>query len=368
MEFEIARKDFITPLKMLTGVVDQRQTMPILANILVAAADGQLQMTATDSEVEIQCRVPVDSLTTGGTTTIPARKLFDICRNLTDTHPIRIKQEESRATLQAGRSRFLLSCLPADDFPSSLELQSSLQLTLNRDLFKSLLLHTQYAMAQQDVRYYLNGILMDFKSDKLVVVATDGHRLALAHSTMHLPDAAPSQIIIPRKAVLEISRMLDTADEEVRLEIDQHHIKIHFSAELTLISKLIDGRFPEYQAVLPANNDKTMSVNCELLKQALSRAAVLSNEKYKGVRMNMDAGLLRLSTHNTEQDEAEEELEIAYEGDGLEIGFNVSYLLDAINAIPTDEVVLQFSDPNSSCLIQPKEIETVRYVIMPMRL
>lgn len=367
MFFEASKKTLLTPLKLIAGVVEQRQTLPILANMLVQVKEGRLHLTATDAEVEIACSVGLENYEEGETT-IPARKFFDICRSLGDKNPIQVRQEDNHIIIKAGKSRFSLSTLPAADFPVSAEINSTLRFNLSKNVLKGLFSRTQFAMAQQDVRYYLNGLLLDVNEEKLSVVATDGHRLALASSDFSLENHPPIQVIVPRKAVIELSKMLDQDEEDITIALDNHHIKVVVSEDLTLSSKLIDGRFPDYYNVLLQNPDKIVVADCHELKQALTRAAILSNEKYKGVRLLLENNMLRITASNPEQEEAEEELEIDYSGESLEIGFNVTYLLDALSAITTEEAVLCFVDSSSSCLLKPQDDELTKYVVMPMRL
>ena len=366
MEFEISRQALQNPLRLLTGIVERKQTLPILGNILMVLEDGILHLTTSDSELEMSCRVAVDS-GSNGKTTIPALKLFEICRNLGDQAQIHIQQEAARAVLKSGRSRFSLTFLPAEDFPSSEEIEPEATFTLPQTLLKQVFSKTQFAMAQQDVRYYLNGLLLNLGSDGLSVVATDGHRLALAQSAMEAGLEETRQVIVPRKAVVELARSLEDTDQPVQVDLAANHIRFALPS-FTLTSKLIDGNFPDYHGVLPLNPDKTVIVPCAELKQALGRAAILSSEKYKGVRLNLSPGQLQISAHNPEQEEAEEELDIDYQGDEFEIGFNVAYLQDALGAIDTEEAELYFTDSNSSCLICPRDTDNLKYVIMPMRL
>ncbi len=369
MHFEISRQALLPPLKMVSGIVERKQTLPILANTLVRVEADQLYFTATDTELEISCTAQIESDFNGsGSTTLPAQKLFDICRSLGDGAAIQINQEEAaRATVKSGRSRFTLSTLPVDDFPSSEEIDTKLSFELPQQELKYLFNKTQFAMAQQDVRYYLNGLLLDITPTKLTVVATDGHRLALAEHLCDIPMTESEQVIIPRKAVLELSRILEDSEASVKVSLATNHIRFELSG-ITLTSKLIDGRFPDYQGVLPANNDKLMTVNGLLLKQSLNRAAILSNEKYKGARLKISTNLLEISAHNPEQEQAEEELDAEYQGDELEIGFSIMYLLEALNAIDTEHAEFYFSDSNSSCLIRQQETDKIKYVVMPMRL
>jgi DNA polymerase-3 subunit beta len=374
MYFEIPRKELLPSLKMITSVVEMRQTLPILGNVLVQVENDVLKLTATDAEVEIACTLPLEASLNAehqGETTIPARKFFDICRSLPDSSPIQVNNpsDDERATVRSGKSRFTLSCLPARDFPSRQAIDGMYRFKFPQRTLKELFAKTQFAMAQQDVRYYLNGICLDLNNGRLSVVATDGHRLAMGTEPFELDEEYdPIQVIIPRKAVIELTRMLDGADSEVEISLDEHHIQVILSQHLSLTSKLIDGRFPDYLSVIPRRTECTAVIATDALKQALSRVAILSNEKYKGVRLSLSENLLKVTARNPEQEEAEEELEITYDGDEFEIGFNVNYVLDVLNVVSTKEVDFSFNDPNSSCLITPHDANNIQYVIMPMRL
>ncbi len=369
MHFEISRKALLPPLKMVSGIVEKKQTLPILANTLIKVNGEQLHFTATDTELEISCAAQIESdFNSDGAATLPAQKLFDICRSLGEDAVIQVNQEEDgRAVVKSGRSRFVLATLPSDDFPSSEEIEIKLSFSMPQQALKYLFSKTQFAMAQQDVRYYLNGLLLDIHADKLNVVATDGHRLALAEQPCEVDVEETEQVILPRKAVLELSRILEDNEEPVKISLATSHIRFELSG-ITLTSKLIDGRFPDYRGVLPTNNQHLLTINCILLKQALNRSAILSNEKYKGARLKLAANLLEVSAHNPEQEQAEEEIDAEYQGEALEIGFSIMYLLDALNAIDTEQAELYFSDPNSSCLICQQNTDKVKYVVMPMRL
>lgn len=370
MHFEIPRKELLNPLKMAVSVVEQRQTMPILSNVLVSVENNVLFLTSTDSEMEVLCKVPLEARLDNeddGAITIPARKFFDICRSLSEQNSIQVTTEKDRVLIRSGRSRFTLSTLAAEDFPS-LEAPNALTLTLSQRKLRELITQTSFCAAVADVRYYLNGLLFDLTPEKLSVVATDGHRLGLSITDFQLPSDDPLQIIIPRKAITELNRNLDNVDDEVQITLDQTLIRFSIGDHLTLTSKLIDGRFPDYYGVLPHHPDKVVVALCDQLKQALARVAILSNEKYKGVRLNVKPGTLSLSARNPEQEEAEEELEIEYDGESFEIGFNVVYLTEALSAVQTEEVELCFSDPNSSCLVKPRDNDQQKYVVMPMRL
>jgi DNA polymerase-3 subunit beta len=366
MEFTISRTALLNPLRLLTGVVERKQTLPILGNVCMNLNDGILYLTTTDSELEMSCQIAVDT-GTDGKITLPALKLFDICRSLNGDAQIQFKLDTNRMAIKAGRTRFSLTYLPAEDFPSSEEVTPNASIQLPQATLKWLLAKTQFAMAQQDVRYYLNGLLLDLSAEQLNVVATDGHRLALARESATLDLAEPLQVIIPRKAVTELVRSLEDNDESVEIGIAANHIRFTLP-NFTLTSKLIDGTFPEYQGVIPAMPDKKLLAECDNFKQSLNRASILSSEKYKGVRLNLSTNLLQISAHNPEQEEAEEDVDVQYSGDELEVGFNIAYLLDALNAVDTECVEMHFTEANSSCLICPEDANNVKYVIMPMRL
>jgi len=366
MKITTDRDSLLKPLQQVGGVVEKRQTFPILANVLIKATNDQLTITATDLEMEMttsaiaQCDEPFDF-------TLPARKLIDICRALPESADIRLNIDGERAVLHSGRSRFILGVLPAQDYPSIEPSASLHNFSIPQSILKSLIEKCHFAMAHQDVRYYLNGLLLEVKEGIIRTVATDGHRLALSESNCDLSQELDFQVILPRKAVLELSRLLEEDSGTVEVEIGTNHIRLIMGTTV-FTSKLIDGKFPDYQRVIPANTTKLVLANREALRQALQRTSILSNEKYRGIRFQFSSGLLKLLAHNPEQEEAEDQLEIDYQGDELVIGFNVAYLIEVLNVIETEKVRLSLSDANSSCLITNDGNESNRYVIMPMRL
>jgi DNA polymerase-3 subunit beta len=302
-----------------------------------------------------------------GETTIPARKLFDIVRALPDGVAISLKLAGERVQMQAGRSRFTLASLPANDFPSVDEMEATERVRVPEAALKELIERTAFAMAQQDVRYYLNGLLFDLRDQTLRCVATDGHRLALCEAPLEPGANAKRQIIVPRKGVTELQRLLEGGDRELELEVGRSHIRVKRD-DVTFTSKLIDGRFPDYEAVIPIGADREVRIDREVLRAALQRAAILSNEKYRGVRVEVSPGQLKISAHNPEQEEAQEEVEADTKVDALAIGFNVNYLLDALSALRDEHVVLQLRDANSSALVREAGSEKCRHVVMPLRL
>lgn len=366
MRFEIDREELLKPLQAVIGVVERRQTLPVLANVLVTADHGGVSMTATDLEVELQARAALE-VEQPGEITLPARKLMDIVRNLPTGVRIQISAEQDRAVVSAARSRFTLATLPAKDFPMVENIGEAQPLLLPQNQLRALIEKTHFSMALQDVRYYLNGLLVELEPGRLRTVATDGHRLALAEAAAEVEVDSPLQVIVPRKGIQELLRLLEDEDEPARVELGGNHIRVAL-ADIRFTSKLIDGRFPDYQRVVPAAADRVMEADREALRQALVRASILSNEKYRGVRFSLGENELRIQSNNPEQEEAQEELPVGYSAEAMEIGFNASYLLDALNAVDEAEVEVVFTDSNSSCLIRGKDNADSKYVVMPMRL
>jgi len=365
MKFNAPRETLLKPLAAVIGVVERRQSMPILGHVLVVAQDGVLTMTATDLEVELRAEVPIE-IDVPGEVTLPGRKFYDICRALPDSVNVELSLSANKATLKAGRSRFTLATLRAGDFPQIDDVAGQQTLNIDRGAFRHLLDKTQFSMAQQDVRYYLNGLLLETTGDILRAVATDGHRLALAELKLQAAASQAIQVIVPRKGVLELLRLVD-GDGDVAVTVGPNHIRVEVDG-LRLTSKLIDGRFPDYERVVPKDPSNTVKAERAELRAGLQRAAILSNEKYRGVRLALDDNRITMQANNPEQEEAEEELEVSYDGESMEIGFNVNYLLEALAAIDGDEVELGLNDPNSSCLIKAPGEQSSRFVVMPMRL
>ncbi len=366
MRFTLQREAFLKPLAQVVNVVERRQTLPVRANFLVQVQNGQLSLTGTDLEVEMVSRIAVEDAQ-DGETTIPARKLFEIIRALPDGSRITVSQTGDKITVQAGRSRFTLATLPSNDFPSVDEVEATERVAIGEATLKELIERTAFAMAQQDVRYYLNGLLFDLRGDALRTVATDGHRLALCETDLAKPSGSKRQIIVPRKGVTELQRLLESGDREIELEVGRSHVRVKRD-DVTFTSKLIDGRFPDYEAVIPIGADREVKVDREALRASLQRAAILSNEKYRGIRVEVSPGNLKISAHNPEQEEAQEEIEADTTVSDLAIGFNVNYLLDALSALRDEEVIIQLRDSNSSALVRESSSEKSRHVVMPLRL
>jgi DNA polymerase-3 subunit beta len=367
MHFTIQREALLKPLQLVAGVVERRQTLPVLSNVLLVVEGQQLSLTGTDLEVELIGRVALDEIAESGEITVPARKLMDICKSLPADALIDIRVDEQKLLIKAGRSRFSLSTLPANDFPTSEEGQTSLVINLPQAKVRHLIERTSFAMAQQDVRYYLNGMLLEVGENTLRAVATDGHRLAMCSLAAPIEQQEKHQIIVPRKGILELARLLTEQDADVAIVLGQHHIRATTS-EFTFTSKLVDGKFPDYERVLPKGGDKLVIGDRQALREAFTRTAILSNEKYRGIRLQLAAGQLKIQANNPEQEEAEEEVAVDYNGANLEIGFNVSYLLDVMAVMTTEKVRLLLSDSNSSALVQEFDNDESAYVVMPMRL
>lgn len=364
MKFTAERESILAALQAAIGVVERRQTMPILANVLLSAKENLLSVTATDLEVELVAQAAIKS-GSDGAVTVPGRKLLDICRTLPEQAKITVSQEGERVQLRAGKSRFTLSSLPAAEFPVIDEMNVQQTLEVPQADLKRLLEKTHFSMAQQDVRYYLNGMLLETDGKMLRTVATDGHRLALCEMALATKGKG-QQIIIPRKGVLELQRLLGN-EGSLSMTIGTNHIRVEIG-DIRFTSKLIDGRFPEYGRVIPANPPRIVVADRDVLRGALQRTAILSNEKYRGIRLAVRNGAMTLQAHNPEQEEAEEEIEVRYEGEEIEVGFNVNYLLDAIAAVEGTAVEVGLTDANSSCLIRAPGSSSSRYVVMPMRL
>lgn len=365
MKLTAPREALLKPLQAVIGVVERRQTMPILANVLLVAKGGEVAITATDLEVELVATT-VAEVDAAGEVTVPGRKLLDICKALPDDAKVSISLSGDKLSVKSGRSKFSLTTLPAAEFPTVEDINAGESVELSQALLARLLEKTHFAMAQQDVRYYLNGLLLETGKNMLRAVATDGHRLSLCQVALDNAKLPQKQVIVPRKGVLELQRLLH-GDGDLRIELGSNHVRIQLEG-IRFTSKLIDGRFPEYERVIPKDTSNQLTADREAFRGALQRTAILSNEKYRGIRLIIRDGGIVLQAHNPEQEEAEEELEIEYRGDEIEIGFNVNYLLDALGAVETETVTLALVDGNSSCLLREPDKDDCKYVVMPMRL
>lgn len=366
MNIKINREQLLPTLNDLSGVVESRPTLAILANVLINISPQELRLTTTDMEVELSAAIPGE-FGEIGEITVPARKFLDICRTLPEAAEMTMIVEDERVNVSSGRSRFSLLSLPAQEFPRVEPGEADVRFSLPQNVFKSLLERSAFAMARQDVRYYLNGVLLEAENDKLRSVATDGHRLALCEVEAAVPGEEKRQLIVPRKGVHELLRVLDDSEDEMEIVMSGNHIRI-IKGDLIFTSKLIDGKYPDYNRVIPALATVPVLAQREILKRSLSRASILSTDKYRGVKITLEEDKLKSHVHNPEQEQAEDEIDVEYTGDKLEVGFNVSYLLDAVSIIQTDKVRLSISSPKSGCLVLPEEGEECKYIVMPLML
>lgn len=364
MYFEISRKELLNPLKMVASVVEQRQTLPILGHLLMRVKDQVLHLTATDSEVEIVCSIPLLEASQDDETTVP-KKMFDIVRSLPETSQIQVTNEDNHIILKSGKSRFTLSCLPAQDFPESPQIQGA-EFQITSHLFKKLVSKTAFCVAINDVRYYLTGLLLEIAENKMSLVGTDGHRMAVAECDFDTQET--TKVIIPRKAVLELLKLLPENENNMKISVSDSHVKFELSDSLVMSSKLIDGSFPDWRSVVPSGADKIVLAQTALLKQSLARVSLLSNEKYKGVKLSLLENLMVINARNPQQEEATEELPVEYQGEEMEVGFNGVYITEALNVVSTPEVKLAFSEPNASVLMTEEDTDDYKWIIMSMRL
>jgi len=367
MEIELLREELLPSLQAVIGVVERRQTIPILGNVRIEVeSDNAVGLVTTDLEVEMSAHLSSGGKKTGAAT-VPARKLLDICRALPEGASVRLSQEEGRVRLSSGRSRFALASLPVDEFPTVGELDQGMRFNIERDVLADLLKRSAFAMAQQDVRYYLTGLLLEISPERLRAVATDGHRLALCDAEEAPEVEDEKSAILPRKAVMELERLLGQADKTVTVALTSTHARFDFGHR-KLTTKLIDGQFPDYDRVIPQSSNKRLLADREPLREALTRVAILANEKFRGIRLEASDDGFTLAAHNPENEEAEESVSARYEGERLTIAFNATYLQDALSALDGETVEFRFTDSNSSALLGVPDTARYRYVIMPMRL
>ncbi len=365
------RDMLLAPLQSVSGIVEKRHTLPILSNVLLEKKGDILTLLASDIEIQITTCTGGAKGDGDGAVTVGARKLQDILRSLPDSAEVSLNLDDKRLQVKAGKSRFTLQTLPAEDFPRmALSAGELKKITVTQKQFRQLLAQTQFSMAAQDVRYYLNGLLLLLDSNELRAVATDGHRLAYASMPLEgeADPAVPRQeFILPRKSVLELNRLLSDNDESLNIELSPNQIRFQFG-QINLVSKLIDGKFPDYERVIPPSLKNVVSLNRTALLQSMVRAAILTNEKFRGVRLVLASGSLKIMAANAEQEEAQEEIEVAYTGDAIDVGFNVSYLLDVLNNTSVENIEWGFNDANSSALISIPGNDRFKYVVMPMRI
>jgi DNA polymerase-3 subunit beta len=365
MKLNINKEDLLYPLTKVFGVIERRQTLPILSNVFFSITEGKLRLAGTDLEVQIATETLVDC-PQDFRTTIPGRKLLDICRSLPDNAKISLAFEKDTLILKSGKSRFTLRTLAAEEFPLFDELNYLDEVNIPIAILLKAFSKTAFCMAQQDVRYYLNGLTFEIIDGELQTVASDGHRLALSKRNLDNQSKSINQVIVPRKAAQEVLRLLEKNDGDVEIKIAKNNMKFTIN-EVELNTKLIDGRFPNFNNVVPEESKHSFNIDKQAFKAALSRVSILSNEKYKGIRLDLSNQLMTINANNPEQDEAEEEVIVDYNGEEMRMGFNSSYLMDALNVIDSEQVKVSFTDTNSSCLLEDPSDNSSRFVIMPMR-
>jgi len=366
MNIKIDRGLLLKPLGNVSGIVEKRHALPILSNLLLESHQGELKFTATDLEMQISTHIKTE-LSDDFQITVSAKKLFDITRALPEDSKIDIQIEESKVTVKAKKSRFNLQTLPSQDYPvMKKDENDTVDLNVSQKDFKALLKQVDFAMAQQDIRYYLNGLLIEVKEKNVNVVGTDGHRLSFTSLELKTP-TKPVQVIVPRKTIVELVKLLDDTDDPLEISFSNKQVNFKFN-DIDLITKIIDGKFPDYSRVIPEGHNNTFNIDRILLLDSMLRASILSNDKYRGIRMVIEENNLKLVSNNSEQEQAEEELEIDYKGDKIDIGFNVTYLIDVLTNIQSDQLTIAFNDSSSSCLVTIPNNEKYKYVVMPMRI
>ena len=362
-----AQEKVLNALQAVSGIVERRHTLPILANVLIRKTGGQIEFTTSDLEIQVRTIAELDGDAGNFATTVGARKLIDILRALPSDQTVTLTSNQNKLTLQGGKSRFTLQTLPSDDFPLVQEAADfGPMFSVPQKTLKLLINQVHFAMAVHDIRYYLNGILFVAEGKNLTLVATDGHRLALAQATLDV-EIPKQEVILPRKTVLELQRLLKDEDTAIEMRFAGNQAKFSFSG-MEFVTKLVEGKFPDYNRVIPKNHKNHVTLGRAPLLSSLQRAAILTSEKFKGVRVNIEPGTLRIASSNAEQEEAKEELEVDYDGDAIEIGFNVTYLMDALANMSQEMIKIELQDTNSSALITVPEQSGFKYVVMPMRI
>ena len=365
--FQSTQDKVLAALQSVAGIVERRHTLPVLANVLIRKTAGEVQLTTSDLEIQIRTQVDLGGEDAAFATTVGARKLIDILRTLPSDQLVSLESAQNKLILKGGKSKFTLQTLPADDFPLVQEAPSfGPAFSVPQKTLKSLLNQVSFSMAVHDIRYYLNGILFVAEGKKLSLVATDGHRLAFASAELDV-EVPKQEVILPRKTVLELQRLLSDKDGAIELQFAANQARFRFDG-MEFVTKLVEGKFPDYNRVIPRNHPNIVILGRTALLAALQRAAIMTSEKFKGVRLNLERGSLRVAANNADQEEAVDELDIQYDGSAIEIGFNVSYLIDALSNMGQDMVRLEFNDGNSSALLTIPDNEHFKYVVMPMRI
>ena len=361
------QEKFLSVLQSVAGIVERRHTLPILANVLIRKTGAQLQLTTSDLEIQIRTSAELGGDEGDFTTTVGARKLIDVLRSMPSDQTVSLESAQNKLVLKGGKSRFTLQTLPAEDFPLVQEADSfGPVFSVPQKVLKELLSQVSFAMAVHDIRYYLNGILFVAEGKQLSLVATDGHRLAFSSATLDV-EVPKQEVILPRKTVLEMQRLLSDKEGAIEMQFAANQAKFSFEG-MEFVTKLVEGKFPDYNRVIPKNHQNIVILGREPLLRSLQRTAILTSEKFKGVRLNIEPGTLRVASNNAEQEEAVDELDIDYGGDSIEIGFNVTYLIDALNNMNQDMVKIELADSNSSALLTIPDNAAFKYVVMPMRI
>ena len=364
---KVTQDKFLSVLQSVAGIVERRHTLPILANVLIRKTGAQLQLTTSDLEIQIRTSAELGGDEGDFTTTVGARKLIDVLRSMPSDQTVSLESAQNKLVLKGGKSRFTLQTLPAEDFPLVQEADSfGPVFSVPQKVLKELLSQVSFAMAVHDIRYYLNGILFVAEGKQLSLVATDGHRLAFSSATLDV-EVPKQEVILPRKTVLEMQRLLSDKEGAIEMQFASNQAKFSFDG-MEFVTKLVEGKFPDYIRVIPKNHQNIVILGREPLLRSLQRTAILTSEKFKGVRLNIEPGTLRVASNNAEQEEAVDELDIDYGGDSIEIGFNVTYLIDVLNNMNQDMVKIELADSNSSALLTIPDNAAFKYVVMPMRI
>lgn len=367
MYIDLLREDILRPLQTISGVVERRQTLPILSNLFMSSDGSSLQLITTDLEVQMSAQLQAPS-EEPGKITCHARKLLDICKALPEMSRISLHSRDGQVRIESGKSRFSLSVLSAEEFPFMEAGSEFISYSIPSELFLSLIKKTSFAMAQQDVRYYLTGLYLEIKEGKMRAVGTDGHRLAISDTELTVgSDIGTRSVIVPRKSVAELARLMMQAEEAIQVKLTENHASFQCGS-VTLVTKLIDGEFPDYSRVIPTKANSVLKVDRAVMKEAIARVSILANEKFRGIRLEAEGDEIHLVAHNPENEEAEETISAEYEGEKLVIGFNAGYLQDVLGVIESDNVEFRFTDANGSVLVQSPDDPSSRFVIMPMRL
>ncbi len=361
------QKDVLSVLQSVAGIVERRHTLPILANVLLRKTGTSLQLTTSDLEIQIRTTAQFDGDPEDFSTTVGARKLIDILRTIPSDQSVSLESSQNKVILKGGKSKFTLQTLAAEDFPLVQESASfGPAFSVPQKVLKNLLNQVAFAMAVHDIRYYLNGILFVAEGSQLSLVATDGHRLAFASATLDT-EVPKQEVILPRKTVIELQRLLSDADGAIEMQFASNQAKFLFNS-MEFVTKLVEGKFPDYNRVIPRNHKNHITMGRAAFLASLQRTAILTSDKFKGVRLNIDPGVLQILSNNAEQEEAVDEIDIDYTGDCIEIGFNVTYLIDVLSNMEQDMVTMELSDGNSSALFTIPDNPTFKYVVMPMRI